>query len=171
MGVLYALIIAITFAGIVTQISQLNDSEATVTPPAIVVVDPQPATETVPGALALINQYRSTKHLPYLALDAQLNTSAQAKADDLATVGYWAHERPGRTPWSFIDDAGYKYQRAGENLAKCYLTTKEVVEAWIASPTHEAVLTGDYQDVGFGIRHSDKNNCDYVVAHFGSPSV
>jgi len=145
--------------------------EPTVQPPAISVVNAQPATENVPGALLLVNQYRSTKHLSYLALNTKLESSAQAKADDLVAQNYWAHTRPGKTPWDFFNTVGYDYQRAGENLAKCWTSTNAIVEAWINSPTHQAVLVGDYEDVGFGIAHSSRDDCNYVVAHFGTEQV
>jgi uncharacterized protein YkwD len=124
--------------------------------------------EQVPGVLAAVNEYRSTKHLPPLALNDKLNSSSQAKAHDLVEDQYWSHEAPnGKTPWSFMQEAGYSYQAAGENLAKCYDSPDALVKAWIASPTHEAVLVADYQDAGFGVQHSVKDNCDYVVGHFG----
>lgn len=143
-------------------------SEPTVQPPAVTVTKKQPAKVNLPGAWEAVNAYRATQHLPYLALDDQLSNSAQAKADDLVANNYWAHERTGATPWNFITDAGYDYARAGENLAKCYKTIDAVVDAWVASPTHHAVLVGDYQDVGFGIANNPRNGCDYVVGHFGT---
>ncbi|WIE74503.1 CAP domain-containing protein [Curtobacterium sp. MCSS17_007] len=142
--------------------------EPAVTPAAAVTARPQQAAETVPGALELVDQYRASKHLAMLFLDPQLTESAQAKADDLVANQYWAHNRLGATSWDWFAKAGYVYSVAGENLAKCWPDTSSVVNAWIASPTHEAVLTGNYQDVGFGIAKNPKDGCNYVVAHFGT---
>lgn len=109
-------------------------------------------TERGPGILAAVNQYRSTRHLLPLVLNSKLNKSSQAKAHDLVTNQYWSHTAPdGSTAWDFINKAGYDYQTAGENLAKCYDSPDAVVAAWIAIPTHEAVLAADNQDAGFGI--------------------
>ncbi|MCO4274283.1 CAP domain-containing protein [Pseudarthrobacter sp. HLT3-5] len=125
-------------------------------------------TEPVPGILAAVNEYRSTKHLPPLTMDRKLNSSSQAKAHDLVTNQYWSHTAPdGSTAWDFINEASYDYKTAGENLAKCYDSADAVVNAWIASPSHEAVLVADYQDAGFGLQHNDNDNCEYVVGHFG----
>lgn len=139
------------------------------------VVDPAPTTplvikDRVPGALNAINAYRESKGLPKLYLDAQLTISAQMKADDLVEHQYWAHYRDGKTPWDFFDAAGYKYDRAGENLARCFSSSQDIVNAWIKSPAHEAVLTGNYNDAGFGVAHNDVDHCDYVVGHFGTRS-
>lgn len=105
---------------LVIVLSPLEQRQPAVQPPAVTVSQPQPAIETVPGVLSYINIYREERGLPALKLNAQLNSSAQAKSDDLVAVGYWAHNRDGRTPWTFITESGYIYQRAGENLAKCF---------------------------------------------------
>ena len=141
----------------------------TVEPAAAITIKPQPATVRLPGALEAINAYREKKHLPALVLNDQLTESAQTKADDLVLMNYWAHSRQGMTPWDFLKNAGYQYERAGENLAKCWPDTDALVNAWIDSPTHEAVLTGNYKEVGFGIAHSTRDDCNYVVGHFAMP--
>lgn len=132
-------------------------------------IAPVQPVEQVPGVLAAVNEYRATKQLAPLKLDTQLNASAQAKAGDLVLNQYWSHTTlDGREPWSFIREAGYSYTEAGENLAKCYDSADAVVQAWIASPTHEAVLVGDYADVGFGTERNASDGCYYVVGHFGA---
>lgn len=133
------------------------------------VVEPSPEI-AVPGALEAINAYRATKNLPAVHLDAQLNSSAQAKAEDLVARGYFEHFYKGQTPWDFMTAAGFEYVRAGENLAKCYSDGPSVVKAWINSPTHEAILTGDYTVAGLGIAYNAEDHCNYVVGHFGSRS-
>lgn len=139
--------------------------EASVKPIATVLRAEKPV-QTLPGALEAINEYRKAKGLEPLALNAKLNHSAQAKADDLVAKRYWSHTSPdGTQPWTFIEKAGYAYSKAGENLAKCYASPRALVQAWIASPEHEAVLRGNYADVGFGA--AKKDNCNYVVGHFG----
>ncbi|RAN77998.1 hypothetical protein B5P43_18375 [Bacillus sp. SRB_336] len=126
--------------------------------------------ERIPGLLSDVNAYRATQHLAALKLNTQLDTSSQAKAQDLVTRHYWSHTTPdGKAPWTFITAAGYDYQRAGENLAKCFDSPQAIVDAWIASPEHNAVLVGDYKDVGFGAV-TDANGCQYVAAQFGAQS-
>lgn len=127
--------------------------------------------DRLPGVLEQINDYRALKDLPALRLSGMLSNSAQAKADDLVQHNYWAHYRDGKTPWDFISAAGYQYATAGENLAKCFKANSAIVPAWIASPAHEAILRGDYNDVGFGITFNPTTRCYFVVAHFGTKVV
>jgi len=120
----------------------------------------------------LINIKRSENGTkPALMLNLKLNYSAQLKANDMASKDYWAHNDPdGNTPWRFFDQAGYDYLKAGENLAKCYNTPQEVVEAWYASPKHKDNMLGDYKEVGFGTA-TMKNGCLLIVNHFGKGSM
>ena len=112
-----------------------------------------------------------------LALNAQLDQAAQAKANDMAHRNYWSHNTPdGKTPWTFITAAGYDYQAAGENLAYGFDTAADTLTGWMNSPEHRAnILNKTYKDVGFGIA----NIADYqgygaetlVVAMYGSPAT
>ena len=62
------------------------------------------------------------------------------KAQDMATLGYFAHVSPdGKTPWYWIEKVGYDYQYAGENLAINFSDSKDVTNAWMASPLHKEV--------------------------------
>lgn len=103
--------------------------------------------------LSATNEKRQSEGLSPVQLNITLSEAAAAKAADMFTNGYWAHNSPaGKTPWDFINTAGYKYTLAGENLAKNFQTSDGVVEAWMASPTHRAnVLKSGYQDVGFAV--------------------
>lgn len=125
--------------------------------------------DRLPSAVVAINDFRASRHLPPVALDSQLDQSAQLKANDMVSKNYWSHIAPnGTTPWYFFKEAGYKYSEAGENLAKCFETGQAVVQAWIDSPEHRAVLMDGYTDIGIGVAHNTHDNCDYVVAHFGT---
>lgn len=132
------------------------------------------ATEMSRGALhAGTNAARSANGFGNLALNSQLNSAAQAKAEHMAANDYWAHVAPdGTQPWFFFDQAGYDYIRAGENLAYGFLTSQATIDGWMDSPTHRANILGDYQDVGFGIVNSPsfqgKGNQTIVVAHYGT---
>ena len=68
------------------------------------------------GLLSYTNQNRSANGLAGLTLQSQLNSAAQAKANDMVAKDYWSHTSPdGRQPWDFITAAGYSYSTAGEN--------------------------------------------------------
>lgn len=129
---------------------------------------PEVIIDRVPGIIKHVNMYRALRDLPPVRLDNQLSNSAQAKSDDLVQHHYFAHFRDGTKPWDYIEDAGYNYASAGENLAKCYSSPQDIVAAWINSPAHEAILLGDYDDAGFGSTVNPDDGCAYVTAHFGS---
>jgi hypothetical protein len=87
-------------------------------------------------------------------MNSQLTQAAQLKAKDMFAKDYWAHNSPnGTMPWDFIKQAGYDYQYAGENLARGFTTSNDVVTAWMNSPEHrENMLSPNYHDVGFALQ-------------------
>jgi len=108
----------------------------------------------LPAILAnLTNEERQTQNLQTLTVNPILNKAAEMKALDMATYGYFAHTSPeGKTPWYWIKKAGYKYQYAGENLAINFSDSKDVTDAWMASPTHkENIVKGNYTEIGTGV--------------------
>jgi hypothetical protein len=122
------------------------------------------------------NGQRHDNSLGNLGLNEQLDEAAQAKASDMATRNYWAHNTPdGATPWTFIMNAGYQYQTAGENLAYGFDSSATALTAWMNSPEHKAnILNATYTDVGFGVA----NAANYqgtgpetiIVAMYASPA-
>jgi hypothetical protein len=124
--------------------------------------------------LASTNDARAAEGLSSLRIDARLNEAASRKAKDMLTRGYWSHDAPdGTEPWVWVDQAGYTYDRAGENLAKNFATAGATVEAWLNSPTHrENMLNGRYQDVGFAAVDGelDGKSTTVVVAFYGEPN-
>lgn len=99
------------------------------------------------------NIKRQENGLPPLVINNQLSQAAAGKAQDMMTKNYWAHIAPdGTTPWAFFKGAGYEYVHAGENLARGFTTSNDVIEAWMASPGHrENMLSPNYNEVGFAI--------------------
>ena len=108
----------------------------------------------LPSVLSdLTNQERQTQNLPVLIVSPKLNEAAQMKANDMATKGYFSHTSPdGKTPWYWLEQVGYNYQYAGENLAVNFTDSKDVTDAWMASPEHRAnIVKGNYTEVGTGV--------------------
>ena len=99
------------------------------------------------------NIKRQEHGLPPLSLNSQLSQAAAGKAQDMIVKNYWAHIAPdGLTPWAFIKGAGYEYIHAGENLARGFTTSSDVVNAWMASPGHrDNMLSSNFSEVGFAI--------------------
>lgn len=120
------------------------------------------------------NTQRSTNGEASLALNAELDSAAQAKANDMAARNYWSHNTPdGQTPWTFITAAGYDYQTAGENLAYGFDTSADTITAWMNSPEHRAnILNTSFKDVGFGIiniaNYQSSGPETLVVAMYGA---
>lgn len=127
---------------------------------------------TVERLSELVNKKRIEANLPPLTLSSQLSTAATQKAADMFTKDYWAHVSPtGVSPWTFITSSGYDYLYAGENLAKDFNTDKEVVEAWMNSPTHKAnILKSEYTEIGLAVMNGKLSGEEttLIVQHFGS---
>ena len=52
----------------------------------------------------------------------------------------------------FIEQEGYQYIYAGENLAVDFSESSEVIEAWFDSPSHrENLLSHNYSEIGFAV--------------------
>jgi len=127
---------------------------------------------TVEKILVLVNDERKKANLNPLTVSPELSNAATQKAADMFGNNYWAHVSPtGTTPWQFITSAGYNYLYAGENLAKDFSTSDEVVQAWMKSPTHRAnILKPEYNNIGLAIMNGKLQGSEttLVVEEFGS---
>lgn len=121
----------------------------------------------------LTNEQRQKNNLSPLTLNSTLSLAAQRKAENMLQENYWSHYSPdGKTPWDFILGAGYKYEYAGENLAKNFLFSNGVVDAWMNSTTHrDNILKREYTEVGYAIVNGVLNGeqTTLVVQEFGKP--
>lgn len=127
---------------------------------------------SVEELLLLTNQKRAENGAAPLSLDNRLSQAAAGKAMDMFFENYWAHNSPsGKTPWVFIRNAGYSYVFAGENLAKGFSNSQDVINAWMASPDHRKnMLSGNYKNVGFAIEKGRLNGEEtiLIVEMFGN---
>lgn len=121
----------------------------------------------------LTNQARSRSGIAPLEIDSKLNQAATKKAEDMIANNYWSHESPqGVSPWHWIEQSGYAYEVAGENLAKNYSDAESVMQAWMSSATHkENIMNPRYTSVGFavveGVINAKINTI--VVAYYAAP--
>ncbi|MGE5041842.1 MAG: CAP domain-containing protein [Candidatus Levyibacteriota bacterium] len=119
------------------------------------------------------NVAREENGLTDLKLNPELNAAAKAKADYMFSHNFWAHFAPdGTSPWYFIKNSGYEYLYAGENLAKGFTSSKDIVSAWMNSPSHrENLLSNKYKDIGFAVVEGNLLGEDtvLVVQMFGTP--
>ena len=128
----------------------------------------------LPGAIiALTEEQRAQNQLGNLTTNALLTQAAQNAANDMATKGYFAHISPdGTTPWDWLIQAGYHYQYAGQNLAVNFDDSQQLVNAWMASPTHRAnMLDPHYTQIGVGMATGTYQGQEavFVVQFFASP--
>jgi len=123
--------------------------------------------------LNLTNKKRTSDGLPALTLNEALSKAAYKKAQDMFAKDYWAHVSPdGIEPWDFILAEKYDYSYAGENLAKNFNSSKEVVDAWISSPSHkDNMISKNYDEIGFAVVNGtlDGYKTTLVVQFFGKP--
>jgi uncharacterized protein YkwD len=111
-----------------------------------------------------------------LSIEPRLNAAAQAKAEDMAKRNYWSHTTPeGNEPWYFVTNAGYSYQKAGENLAFGFANSSETINGWMNSPSHrQNMLDNSYSEVGFGFANANNyqghGGETIVVAMYGVPA-
>ncbi len=124
--------------------------------------------------IELTNQKRLENGLKPLTINGKLNEAAQRKAGDMFAFDYWSHNSPsGRDPWSFFREVGYKYQYAGENLARDFMNSSSVVDAWMNSPTHrDNILNSHYQETGLAVVNGTLDGVEttLVVQLFGTPA-
>lgn len=122
--------------------------------------------------IELTNAERQKAGLAPVLENEALNKAAAAKGQNMIAENYWAHFAPsGKTPWDFMLGAGYKFTFAGENLAKNFYKSDDVVKAWMASPTHrDNLLNTKYRDVGIAVVEGVLNGqkTTLVIQEFGT---
>lgn len=129
---------------------------------------------TATEIIAETNVYRAQSGKAPLTENALLDNSACAKVQHMIDNNYWNHIAPdGTTPWYFFEQAGYVYDKSGENLAYGFTSSYAVVQGWINSPTHERNLSNAYIETGVCVKPVEsfmgKTDTSIVVAHYGVP--
>lgn len=125
--------------------------------------------------IELTNQERAKKGLPQLLENEALNKAAKLKGENMIAENYWAHFAPsGKTPWDFILGSGYRFTYAGENLAKNFYSSDQVVVAWMNSQTHrDNLLNSKYKDIGIAVLEGVLNGqkTTLIVQEFGTTEI
>lgn len=129
----------------------------------------------LPGViLALTNNDRATNDLSAVTENPLLDAAAQLHANDMAAKGYFAHVSPdGKQPWYWLDQVGYNYTYAGENLAVDFTDSTAVNTAWMNSPEHRAnILKPEYTQMGIALANGtyQGQQVTFVVTFFGTPA-
>ena len=120
--------------------------------------------------LALVNQHRRKAGCEALTVDRRLVDAANGHAADMARRGYFDHESPGGDrAGSRVTEAGYRWSRFGENIAKGQDSPYEVMTDWMESPSHrENILDCRLDQMGVGLA-LDSGDTPYWVQDFATP--
>ena len=122
--------------------------------------------------VARINAFRAARGLPTLTVSDTLTAAAKWMSADMGARNYFAHTSlDGRSPTQRMFDAGYPAfgTWTGEDLAAGYTTTADVLNGWINSPAHYAVLVNpQYHAIGVGHGYTTGSTYGwYWTADFG----
>jgi len=119
------------------------------------------------------NDNRETAEIGTLKVNPLLEEAARLKAEDMANKEYFAHTSPdGQSPWYWLNEAGYKFSSAGENLAVNFIDSNDVTEAWMDSTGHRAnILNGGFTEIGIAAAKGTYKGkqTTFVVQFFGKP--
>lgn len=124
----------------------------------------QTQTATVDELHTMTNQVRAKFGSKSLEQSVRLNKTAQLKAEEMNTQGYYDHVNPNddsRGTDKIFSEFGYECKGASENIVRNSFTSKMAIDAWVGSKSHfDAMINADYDIVGFGI------SGDKIVQHF-----
>lgn len=123
----------------------------------------------------MINNQRTLLGIKPLGENSILDKAAMQKAKDMLNNGYFSHQSPtGTTPWFWIENSGYNYKYAGENLAIGFTESTDVYNAWFESESHRVnFLNSNYDEVGTAVVTGNFNGniATIVVQMFGKRDV
>ena len=121
----------------------------------------------------LTNRDRVSQNISELKVNPLLEKAAQLKADDMASRSYFAHNTPeGKTPWYWLEQVGYRYLYAGENLAVNFAESEDVQKAWMSSPSHKSnIVNPKFTEIGIATSTGIYKGREavFVVQMFGAP--
>ena len=113
----------------------------------------------------LTNQERARAGCQPLRINPQLVQAAQGHSEDMAFNDFFSHTgSDGSAPWDRIEDTGYEWREAGENIAAGYMTPQAVMNGWMDSDGHRAnILRCSYEEIGVGYIYiqSDPGSINY----------
>lgn len=116
--------------------------------------------------LDLVNQQRArgalcgSAQMPAtvpLTFHTSLVCAARSHSADMADRDYFAHDSPeGQSPFERMNDAGYEFTVAGENIAIGSAEPEAVMQQWMNSADHcRNILGSDFEDFGVGLAHAE----------------
>jgi uncharacterized protein YkwD len=127
------------------------------------------------GVIDFTNTERQKNGESLLKENIQLNSAAEAKAEDILDKQYFDHVSPdGKGPDYFVSGSSYDYISIGENLALgSFADDQALVDAWMASPGHrENILHAQFQEIGVAVVKGmyEGKSAWVAVQEFGTPT-
>lgn len=119
-----------------------------------------------------INWYRQSQGLQPFLVDARLSAASDAHNLYMRDHDCFSHVCAGEAdPWQRMRDAGYPAP-ASEVIGMGYGDAASVVAGWKASSGHNAILLGNWRDVGCAVLRDTGGGpwwtCDFGTAGVGS---
>lgn len=120
--------------------------------------------------LELVNLERSIEGLTPVLESPVLTKLAEDYACRMIDDGFFDHFDPtGAGPAERAAEKGYLFLAIGENLAAGQQTPAEVMDVWMRSPSHRAIILDPrWEEVGVAVR-SGGTYAIYWVQEFGVP--
>jgi uncharacterized protein YkwD len=87
---------------------------------------------------------------PPITWNTQLETAAYYHTADMAKNKFFSHYAPdGSRGGNRLERAGYRWKVYGENIGQGYKTEKEMLDGWLASPTHcRNIMNQTFSEMG-----------------------
>jgi uncharacterized protein YkwD len=119
--------------------------------------------------LNLVNEERAKVGADPLQINEQLDQAADLHSQDQASINTMSHTGSnGSDMGSRVQDTGYQYSTAGENVAAGYPDAEAVMAGWMGSDGHrENILDPNFEDLGVGYSVGDDGNA-YWTQNFGA---
>jgi thermitase len=127
-------------------------------------------TELEQEVIGLINVERQNAGLAPLRTDVRLVEAARLHSQDMAANSFLSHTgSDGSSPWDRIARAGYPMITGGETVGGGYTTAQAIVQGWMDSAPHQAILLNpEFQDIGVGYAYNANSTHRYYwTADFG----
>lgn len=132
--------------------------------------------DVVNRMLELVNQQRSEVGLEPLTLNSQLTDAAQTHSQDMADHDFVGHDgSDGSSPFDRMQQAGYHFSTAGENVAAGQSTPEDAIASWMnETPPDDGhrrnILSPDFREIGIGYAFNDAYQYKhYWTQDFGTP--
>jgi uncharacterized protein YkwD len=124
---------------------------------------------TIIELVAAHNRARETHGRSVLTVSGPLEAAAGEHALDMARHHWMSHRGSDfSSPFRRMTAHGYKFLRAGENVAAGQRSVEAVMRSWMLSPGHRANILGRYTQIGAACATAT-NGTLYWCVTFGDP--